>query len=617
MTKNQLFNSLSNYIDGQDQFAVMVDGPWGSGKTFFFKHHFIPCICKKHRTVYFSVYGYESLNELKTALFNQLLVTSLGMQGDKENTKSMIKDLASLTKGTIGAFNKLKPFVSLAHTAENILIKNRLLSQNKTPASVLIIDDLERISPQIHISDLMGFLLTDLIEDYGYRVILIGNSKEIQEDKKFLSMREKVVSRVLLFTYDSEDIKEEFLQHSNIAFLQDNSDWLVEIIENYSRHNERQLNLRTLEFILSTFKLIDKNLNQYFEKNPEQNSYSKEIKRSVFANLFVIATEYRTGILTRENLKDIDPLLNTRNFYFMHMKDDEEKSPAEQLTIRYHNNTNLTKVIMYDSSVTNVIFNGSFSAQHFVDCWKGLFKRPKTISNLDKISNFREMTDDQLKDLEGQLFKDACSKEAEINDILSTLNYFIFFDQNNIYFGNNDYLDKLLEALKYAVEQSLGNNKSSYDFGFFRFKYSALANDTNVLQKIHDIFNAVEAENHRLETKNLVKAIFNNDTDKIRNITQSGIKINIFKELLESNYLKNALLEPKSKATLLDNYLNSEYLQISNSHDFHHGEQSDISKLIKKIENYTQTDNSIGQIDRFNLNNLVKTLKDILTKFKQ
>lgn len=184
MKKNQLFNSLSNYINGQDQFAVMVDGPWGSGKTFFFKHHFIPCICKKHRTVYFSVYGYESLNELKTALFNQLLVTSLGMQGDKENTKSMIKDLASLTKGTIGAFNKLKPFVSLAHTAENILIKNRLLSQNKTPASVLIIDDLERISPQIHISDLMGFLLTDLIEDYGYRVILIGNSKEIQEDKK-------------------------------------------------------------------------------------------------------------------------------------------------------------------------------------------------------------------------------------------------------------------------------------------------------------------------------------------------------------------------------------------------------------------------------------------------
>lgn len=124
-------------------------------------------------------------------------------------------------------------------------------------------------------------------------------------------------------------------------------------------------------------------------------------------------------------------------------------------------------------------------------------------------------------------------------------------------------------------------------------------------------------KNHRLETRKLVKAIFDNDTDTIRNMTQSGIKINIFEELLESNFLNNALLEPKSKAMLLDNYLSSEYLRISNSYDFHHGEQSDISKLIEKIENYTQTDNSIGQIDRFNLNNLVKTLKDILTKFKQ
>lgn len=461
--------------------------------------------------------------------------------------------------------------------------------------------------------------MTDLIEDYGYRVILIGNSKEIQEDKKFLSMREKVVSRVLLFTYDSKDIKEEFLQHSNIAFLQDNSDWLVEIIEDYSRHNERQLNLRTLEFILSTFKLIDKNLNQYFEKNPEQNSDSKEIKRSVFANLFVIATEYRAGILTRENLKDIDPLLNTRNFYFMHMKDDEEKSPAEQLTIRYHNNTNLTKVIMYDSSVTNVIFNGSFSAQHFVDCWKGLFKPQKTISNLGKISNFREMTDDQLKDLEGQLFKDACSQEAEINDILLTLNYFMFFDKNDIYFCDNNYLDKLIDALKDAVTRSFDSNKSLYIYDpiKFNFQYSALVNDAKTLSRIRDILNSAKDKNHRLKAQKLVNAIFENDNETIRNIARSDTKINIFREVLNSDCLNKDLLTAKSRAALLDDYLNDEYIQISNSHDFHHGEQPDILKLIKRIKDYKEETSQIGKIDSFNLNNLIKTLENILIKFKQ
>lgn len=229
------------------------------------------------------------------------------------------------------------------------------------------------------------------------------------------------------------------------------------------------------------------------------------------------------------------------------------------------------------------------------------------------------MTDDQLKDLEGKMFSDACSPKAEINDILLTLNYFMFFDKNDIYFYDNNYSNQLINALQDAVTRSFDSNKSLYIYDpvEFNFQYSALVNDAETLSRIRDILNSAKDKNHRLETQNLVKAIFNNDTDKIRNITQSGIKINIFKELLESNYLNNALLEPKFKAALLDNYLNSEYLQISNSHDFHHGEQSDISKLIEKIENYTQTDNSIGQIDRFNLNNLVKTLKDILTKFKQ
>lgn len=42
----------------------------------------------------------------------------------------------------------------------------------------------------------MGFRLTDIIEPYGYRVIVIGNAKEIRDGEvnEFNMTREKVVS---------------------------------------------------------------------------------------------------------------------------------------------------------------------------------------------------------------------------------------------------------------------------------------------------------------------------------------------------------------------------------------------------------------------------------------
>ncbi|EGF47069.1 hypothetical protein AAULR_26496 [Lacticaseibacillus rhamnosus MTCC 5462] len=85
--------------------------------------------------------------------------------------------------------------------------------------------------------------------------------------------------------YDLENVKREFLQNSESQFLRDDSSWLVEILAEFVRRNEEQLNLRTLEFILTTFQLIEKSLSQYWNENKEGKKFELQIKRSVFANL--------------------------------------------------------------------------------------------------------------------------------------------------------------------------------------------------------------------------------------------------------------------------------------------------------------------------------------------
>lgn len=623
MKYKQLLEGLYNYVNGQDQFAIMIDGPWGIGKTYFLKNIFIPDIRRKEegrKVVYFSVYGYESLIRLKSDLIGDLFISSLGKGLDKTDTLSKVEDIVSLTKGTMNIIgDKLAAFKSLANTAESLIIKKQLKLQKNNSAPILIIDDLERISREINTSDFMGFLLTEIIEPYGYRVIIVGNSQEIRKDDltEFNLTREKIISRTFPFIYELENIKEEFFKNSNIDFLRDNSDWLEEILNEYVRHNDEQLNLRTIEFIVTTFKIIDNEFKDYLKRNSSKRQYANEIQRSIFANLFVIATEYREGRLTRDNLSVVDQLLDTRNFLFMHMKDDEKKSMAEEITIKYHDES-LKQVIMYDSSVNDAIFNGVFNVQKFIEAWIQLFKSQKAISTLDRIANFRDMTDEQLKEVELQLLQDVKGSEVAVGDILSTINDFLFFDQNNLYFGDEEYLPDLLTSLRNAVDKSLLNNDLLYDNSDIAFRYSVLAEDKGVLKQVEGILKSAEIRKDEMDSNHLVNAIFNNDSDMIRNITQSNLKINIFRAILDSNYLVEYLLTPKSKARLLNRYLYSEYIRISNSKDFHSGESQDILELSKKIEGFLKDEGTnIGRIDIFNLNSLLKTLKDIISKFKE
>ncbi|KMK54211.1 KAP family P-loop domain protein [Fructobacillus sp. EFB-N1] len=611
MENSQLLESLSNYVNSDDQFAVMIDGAWGSGKTYFLKNTVVPHICGEHKVVYFSVYGYESLAKLKSELIGKLFISSFGKNIDKEdqvNTKDIVPIVNEIGSAV---WEKFSNFKTLAATTENYVINKRLRSQVPDSSPVLIIDDLERISRDIHTSDLMGFLLTDIIEPYGYRVIVVGNVKEIRdvEINEFNMTREKVVSRIFPFTYDFNNIRQEFFQDSGNHFLQEDSEWLVEIFAGYARRNGGKINLRTLEFILTTFTIIDRKLNQYWEGDTQDKLDCLQIKRSVFVNLFVIATEYREGNLTRENIVLIDRILNTRSFFFMHIKDDEEKSLAEEITLKYHDDNNLKQVIMYDNSVNEAVFSGVFDAAGFINSWMKLFRPIGKVSSLDEVANFRNMTDKQLEKLEQQILDDSQKQEISIKDILSTINTFLFFDQNDLYFCKENYLAVLLKVLKKAVDREVLKNKFTYDRGEISFMYSVISADDNILKQVYDILESGDKAQHEMQAEQLVVAIFDDNYELMRNIVHSNLNVNIFREVLDSSQLYSELLTVGSKANLLNQYLNSEYIQITNSKDFHSDENIDILELAQKVEEFLNESLDIGRIDMFNLRNLLKTLK--------
>lgn len=77
MVKNDIVEQIVEYVM-EDRFtqAIMLDGAWGAGKTYFVKNMLMPVLQKKSakRIIYTSLYGVTDKEQLKQDLSMQNLL---------------------------------------------------------------------------------------------------------------------------------------------------------------------------------------------------------------------------------------------------------------------------------------------------------------------------------------------------------------------------------------------------------------------------------------------------------------------------------------------------------------------------------------------------------------
>ena len=73
LTEKTIINTVMDYIEENIyNYAVMIDGDWGSGKTYFIKKKLIPKINVKYKDkkiIYISLYGISLLPEIDKQLY--------------------------------------------------------------------------------------------------------------------------------------------------------------------------------------------------------------------------------------------------------------------------------------------------------------------------------------------------------------------------------------------------------------------------------------------------------------------------------------------------------------------------------------------------------------------
>ena len=148
MNKRNILDDLNKFIDS-DYNIILLDGPWGSGKTYLLNEYVKANDSKGVRFYYVSLHGMKNIDEINTNLF-------MKVHPDAKNIIDIVP-------------NVINPFEEEVDTEKTLayLLKINKLKPNK----VVILDDLERYAS----SDYDAFLsyLTNLIAT-GCKVIVVS-----------------------------------------------------------------------------------------------------------------------------------------------------------------------------------------------------------------------------------------------------------------------------------------------------------------------------------------------------------------------------------------------------------------------------------------------------------
>ncbi len=195
---DDLVESILDYIRSDyTDYAIMINGEWGSGKTYFWNHKIRNRIenmtvnGKKLTTIYMSLYGISNLEEISKKIFietTQLMDKNLKRYMNS-NGQTVIPEYA---KTGLDMAN----FFGVTQNGDKIDYENFFSIDDK----VLCFDDLERAN--VDVIDILGYI-NNFVEHDHIKTIIICNEKELST--KLKSSNREMKTFIATYLLDKED----------------------------------------------------------------------------------------------------------------------------------------------------------------------------------------------------------------------------------------------------------------------------------------------------------------------------------------------------------------------------------------------------------------------------
>lgn len=473
-----LVESILDYVRSDyTDYAIMINGEWGSGKTHFWNNKIRKKIeslqlnGKRYTTIYMSLYGISNLEEISKKIF---------IETTQLMDKNLRKFMSTNGQTTIPEYAKtgidMANFFGVTQNGDKVNYAEFFSTDDK----VLCFDDLERAN--VDVIDILGYI-NNFVEHDHIKTIIICNEKELStklkssnlEMKTFIAtylldkqgdlnktdkpMVEKIqdkIEHVFDKANDYERIKEkligetfeyapkfDYIINGILMRYEDNTDLIRFLRENtgliistFNKSGTR--NLRILKHALNDFKKIYEMVNKSY---PNTNH---RVMQTMLIFTIAISFEVKAGKVTKDkfiNIKDNEEykailvssriLLDNRQFYIKEFDSNYYYNFKSEYRffkfIEYYIRTRIFDMRLFKENmetIRNTVDTENLPA----------YKRLLT-------EEYWKISDDQFNEVIREVIEDV--KEGKIS-LIDTVKLFAYFS----YFSRKELIEYDLKSLR-------------------------------------------------------------------------------------------------------------------------------------------------------------------------
>lgn len=256
MDKEKIKEAVKVYLNEENSdYAIMLNGKWGCGKTYFVKNELIDHIQEQdnREVIYISLFGITNIDEL----YNNISLHLVNIKANEyaQNKRKLYDHNAYDKKINTSESNSISFWAGMLNKSFNLLpqsetlkkitadINGKVINFNKY---VFIFDDLERNS--LGYTTLLGFF--DKVADQNnLKAILVCDENKIKEkdkDEFYKTFKEKVIG--LTIEYNSnmdaefDNIVSYYVKNEDVKkYFSDNKKRVLSLFKSADSYNLRTL----------------------------------------------------------------------------------------------------------------------------------------------------------------------------------------------------------------------------------------------------------------------------------------------------------------------------------------------------------------------------------------